>query len=173
MPCCGGVRELLVAPGGLGALTPRISRKAACPWHDARGWRVPDPLASSGAPQGSPVTARPHERALLKLPGRCSPSGLPPAQGQKSLTKGTQITLTRGQDHCEAVVGLLHLEAVARARFPCDSPIGATGAERGYPAHSTPASSTLLHLHPFSHTHPCTRSQATRLTSGPGRATGW
>lgn len=109
MPCRGAVGELLVAPYGLGVPTPRILRKATCPQHDARGWRAPDPLASSGDPLGALATTRPHERALLTPPGRYSPSGPAPAQGQKPLMKGAQITLTRGQDHCEAVVGLLHL----------------------------------------------------------------
>lgn len=105
-------------------------------------------------------------------PARCSPSGPPPAQGQKPLTKGAQTTLTRGQDHCEAVLGLLHLEAASRARFTCDNPMEETGAVRGYPPRSTPASSTLLHLHPFSLAHPRTQVPGNALCVWAGASHG-
>lgn len=105
-------------------------------------------------------------------PGRCSESGPAPAQGQKPLTKGAQITFTRGQDHCEVVVGLLHSKTVARACFQGDSPTEATGAVRGYPPHSTLASSTLLHLYPLFRAHLRTQVPGNALSGRAGKSHG-
>ena len=106
-------------PWGLGAPTPRVSRKAPGGGREPAG--------------GEPPPARPLGPTRGLSPARRSPPGPAPAQGQKPVTGGAQITLTRGQDHGEAAAGLLRLAAVARARFPGDSPPRMAVAGRGCP----------------------------------------
>lgn len=172
MPCHGGVGQLLVAPYGLGTPTPRSWRKATCLWHDARGWRSPDSRqlwrpSKCVRDRSAPRACAPHPpRAMLTVWAASGP-------GSEAPHEGAQITLTSGQDHCEAVVGLLHLEAVARSRFPGDSPMEVTGRCAGgilptAPRPAAPSFTCTRFLVPIC----APRSQATRSVSGPARATG-
>lgn len=104
---------------------------APCPWLESPRLSGPSKCLCE---RSAPRVCAPHPPgAMLTVRSASGP-------GSEAPHEGARVTLTRGQDHSGAVVGFLHLEVVARSRFPGHSPIGATGAVRGSPPHISPAS---------------------------------